>query len=104
MIKDTRKIAKLARESNLHHNDYVESYERKLKTDAKLASNRKLYLDGYRKGLQGIPFESFTDLIEYNGEKIQRKNHPGFEAGYIKGLNDLAKIENNNNNNNNKTR
>ena len=51
-----------------------------------MASNRKLYLDGLSKGLQGVPFDSFTDLIEYNGEMIQRKMHPGFKAGYDKGL------------------
>ena len=79
------KIAKIAQQNNLRHDEFVASHERTLKTAAKEALNRKLYLDGYSKGLQGIPFDSFTDLIEYNGKKIKRKDHPGFTAGYEKG-------------------
>ena len=98
-MREKDRIAKLAKETRLNYGDFLASKERTLKSDAKVAANKKLYLDGYRKGLQGVPFDSFTDLIEYNGEMIQRKDHPGFKAGYIKGLNEIE-----NNNINHKTR
>lgn len=78
-------IIKLARGTNLHFDEYQASKERTLKTNAKIARNRKLYLDGYSKGLQGISLESFTDLIEKDNEMIQRKDHPNFKAGYNAG-------------------
>ena len=86
---DSRKIAKYVREANIHHDEYDASHERTLKTNAKLASNQKLYLDGYAKGLKGVPLDSFTDLVEENGRLIQRKDHRNFKAGYARGLEEL---------------
>ena len=86
---DKRKITKMAREANMHHDEYTASMERTLKTNAKVAANQKLYLDGYSKGLKGVPLESFTDLVEENGKIIQRKDHRNFRAGYLHGLEEL---------------
>ena len=86
---DSRKVAKLVREANIHHDEYDASMERTLKTNAKVASNQKLYLDGYSKGLKGVPLESFTDLVEENGKIIQRKDHRNFKAGYARGQQEL---------------
>ena len=97
-MKEKDRIAKLAKEGALNYGEFLASKERTLKTNAKIAANKKLYLDGYRKALQDIPFESFTDLIEYNGEMIQRKNHPGFAAGYEKGLKERISLEKSDNN------
>lgn len=87
------KVAKQARQNTLHLGDFNASHERTLKTNAKVAANRRLYLDGYAKGYQGIPFESFTDLIENDGKMVQRKDHPGFKAGYNQGFVDRMKKE-----------
>ena len=93
------KIAKLARESLLHHDDYTAAKERTLKSNAKVAAYNKLYWDGYRKALIDVPLESFTDLVEENGEMIPRKNHRNFKAGYKAGLEKKkAELENMKNN------
>ena len=96
-MREKDRIAKLAKETTLNYGEFLASKERTLKTNAKVAGNRKLYLDGLSKGLQGVPFDSFTDLIEYNGEMIQRKKHPGFKAGYNEGLKRSAMLEKNDN-------
>ena len=88
-MRDDERIKKAARKARMEHDLYDASFERKLKTDAKVANNRKLYLDGYRKGLQEVPLESFSDLVEENGKMVQRKDHRSFKAGYLRGLEEL---------------
>ena len=102
MVNDKELTAKYARKARLNHDIYETSVERTLKTASKVASNRKLYLDGYSKGLQEVPLESFSDLIEENGKMVQRKDHRSFKAGYLRGYEDI--IIQKNSVNNNKTR
>ena len=87
---DERRIAREVRDANIHFDEYEASKERTLKTNAKVARNNKLYLDGYRKGLLGVPLESFSDLVEENGKLVQRKDHRNFKAGYARGAEELA--------------
>ena len=89
MGNEIRRIEKLARQTTMHFDEYEASKERTLKSNAKVAANQKLYLDGYAKGLKGVPLESFTDLVEENGKIIQRKDHRNFKAGYARGLQEL---------------
>ena len=98
MKSQERQSQKTAKEALIHFDVSEAARERTLKANAKLAANQKLYLDGYRKGLLGVPLESFTDLVEENGKMIQRKDHRNFKAGYLQGCKELAsKVEENNN-------
>lgn len=90
MKDEQRQVRKSASQARLHFDEHEASMERRLKADAKMAANQKLYLDGYRKALLGVPLESFTDLVEENGVMVQRKDHRNFKAGYTNGVRDLA--------------
>ena len=90
-MTDKERIAKLAKESTLNYGEFLASKERTLKTNAKIAANRKLYLDGLRKALQNVPLESFTDLVDENGVMVQRQEHRSFKAGYKAGMEELEK-------------
>ena len=95
MKDEQRQIRKSAGQARLHFDEQEASMERRLRTDAKVAANQKLYLDGYRKGLLGIPLENFTDLVEENGVKVERKNHRNFKAGYANGVKEIENQLNN---------
>lgn len=102
MISDKELMTRSARRARLYHDEYDASIERSLKTNAIVAANRKLYQDGYDKGLKAVPLENFSDLVEQNGKMVQRKDHRSFKAGYLRGYEEL--IIRQNSVNNNKTR
>lgn len=102
MVNDKELMVRAARKARLHHDEFEASVERSLQTNAKIAANRKLYQDGYDKGIKAIPLDNFSDLVEQNGKMVQRKDHRSFKAGYLRGYEEL--IIRQNSINNNKTR
>ena len=90
MKKTSDILIKKQRETNVHMDDIKEATERKLASFSKVRDNQKLYLEGYRAGLEGKqPLDSFVELIPENDKMVQKKDHRNFKNGYLAGQKEL---------------
>ena len=90
MKKKSDILINIQREKNLHMDDIKEAAERKLASLNKSRENQKLYLEGYRAGLEGKQtLDSFVELVPENDKMVQKKDHRNFKNGYLSGQREL---------------
>ena len=90
MKKTSDILMKRQRETNVHMDDIKEAAERKLASFNKTRENQKLYLEGYRAGLEGKQtLDSFVELVQENDKMVQKKDHRNFKNGYLAGQKEL---------------
>ena len=90
MKKTSDILMRRQRETNVHMDDIKEAAERKLASFNKTRENQKLYLEGYRAGLEGKQtLDSFVELVQENDKMVQKKDHRNFKNGYLAGQKEL---------------
>ena len=90
MKKTSDILIQKQREKNVHMDDIKEAAERKLASYNKVRDNQRLYLEGYRAGLEGKePLNSFVELVQERDKMVQKKDHRNFKNGYLAGQKEL---------------